>query len=120
MATIRFPPDFKEFLKLLGVHEVEYLLIGGYAVGYHGYPRATGDMRYRTIGTARTAPTATLKSMPILTSIARLDRSVSLLMVVAPWYSLRHRSRLLVSGPVVSAPPARRSECRRRKFVLVR
>lgn len=25
-------------------HHVEYLLIGGYAVGYHGYPRATGDM----------------------------------------------------------------------------
>ena len=25
-------------------HEVEYLLIGGYAVGYHGYPRTTADM----------------------------------------------------------------------------
>ncbi len=25
-------------------HQVKYLLIGGYAVGYHGYPRATGDM----------------------------------------------------------------------------
>lgn len=38
------PPDFKEFLRLLGAHEVEYLLIGGYAVGYYGYPRPTGDM----------------------------------------------------------------------------
>jgi hypothetical protein len=27
------PPDFKEFLRLLAAHEVEYLLIGGYAVG---------------------------------------------------------------------------------------
>jgi hypothetical protein len=44
MATIRLPPDFKEFLKLLNAHDVEYLLIGGYAVGYHGYPRATADM----------------------------------------------------------------------------
>jgi hypothetical protein len=44
MATIRLPPDFKEFLKLLNAHQVEYLLIGGYAVGYHGYPRATADM----------------------------------------------------------------------------
>jgi hypothetical protein len=44
MATIRFPPDFKEFLQLLTVHQVDYLLIGGYAVAYHGYPRATGDM----------------------------------------------------------------------------
>jgi predicted nucleotidyltransferase len=43
MATI-LPPDFKEFLKLLKEHEVRYLLIGGYAVGYHGYARATEDM----------------------------------------------------------------------------
>jgi len=38
------PSEFKEFLKLLNEAEVEYLLIGGYAVGYHGYPRATADM----------------------------------------------------------------------------
>ena len=41
---MRLPPDFKEFLKLLNLYQVEYLLIGGYAVAYHGYPRATGDM----------------------------------------------------------------------------
>jgi hypothetical protein len=41
---IKLPPDFKEFLKLLNDKEVEYLLIGGYAVGYHGYPRATNDI----------------------------------------------------------------------------
>lgn len=44
MDTIHLPADFKEFLKLLNDHQVEYLLIGGYAVGYHGYPRATADM----------------------------------------------------------------------------
>ena len=44
MATILLPPDFKEFLKLLNSHEVAYLLIGGYAVNYHGYARATADM----------------------------------------------------------------------------
>lgn len=44
MVTIQLPLDFKEFLKLLNSHQVEYLLVGGYAVGYHGYPRATGDM----------------------------------------------------------------------------
>ena len=44
MATTRLPPDFKEFLRLLNSHQVEYLLIGGHAVGYHGYPRATADM----------------------------------------------------------------------------
>ena len=42
--AMTLPPDFKEFLKLLKEHDVRYLLIGGYAVGYHGYPRATDDM----------------------------------------------------------------------------
>lgn len=40
----RLPTDFKEFLQLLHSRQVEYLLIGGYAVGYYGYPRATGDI----------------------------------------------------------------------------
>ena len=38
------PSDFKEFLNLLRSNGVRYLLIGGYAVIYHGFPRATGDM----------------------------------------------------------------------------
>ena len=44
MEKIELHQDFKDFLKLLNSHNVEYLLVGGYAVGYHGYPRATGDM----------------------------------------------------------------------------
>ena len=44
MATPLLPPDFKEFLRLLNENSVEYLLIGGYAVGYYGYVRATADM----------------------------------------------------------------------------
>ncbi len=41
---IELPLDFKEFLKLLNDRGVQYLLIGGYAVAYYGYPRATGEM----------------------------------------------------------------------------
>ena len=41
---LSLPDDFKEFLKLLNCYQIEYLLIGGFAVGYHGYPRATNDM----------------------------------------------------------------------------
>jgi len=41
---IELPLDFKEFLKLLNDKGVQYLLIGGYAVAYHGYPRATSDI----------------------------------------------------------------------------
>lgn len=44
MEQIEFPQDFSEFLKLLNDHNVEYLLIGGFAVAIYGYPRATADM----------------------------------------------------------------------------
>jgi hypothetical protein len=36
--------DFLEFLRLLTDHKVRYVVIGGYAVAFHGYPRYTGDM----------------------------------------------------------------------------
>ena len=36
--------DFREFLRLLNASRVDYLLVGGYAVGLHGYPRATVDL----------------------------------------------------------------------------
>jgi predicted nucleotidyltransferase len=44
MEQIEFPQDFSGFLKLPNAHHVEYLLIGGFAVAIHGYPRATAVM----------------------------------------------------------------------------
>lgn len=38
--------DFKEFIELLNEHDVNYLVIGGYAVNYHGYPRYTKDLGF--------------------------------------------------------------------------
>lgn len=38
------PPDFKEFLRLLNSAKIEYLIVGGFAVSFHGYPRPTGDL----------------------------------------------------------------------------
>jgi hypothetical protein len=35
---------FLSFLELLGKHGAEYLVVGGYAVGIHGFPRYTGDL----------------------------------------------------------------------------
>lgn len=35
---------FQEFIELLEKRKVSYLLVGGYAVGYHGFPRYTGDL----------------------------------------------------------------------------
>ncbi len=36
--------DFKEFIVLLNTHNVRYLVIGGYAVAFHGHPRYTKDI----------------------------------------------------------------------------
>lgn len=41
---IQLARDFKEFLRLLNSNHAEYLIVGGFAVAYHGYPRPTGDM----------------------------------------------------------------------------
>lgn len=34
-------PDFEEFIASLNAHRVRYLIVGGYAVGFHAKPRAT-------------------------------------------------------------------------------
>ena len=36
--------DFREFLALLNAHEVEFMIVGGYALAFHGAPRFTGDI----------------------------------------------------------------------------
>ena len=36
--------DFKELLELLNKHEVEYVVVGGHALAFHGAPRYTGDI----------------------------------------------------------------------------
>lgn len=36
--------DFKEFIQLLNDNQVRYLVVGGYAVAVHGYPRYTKDI----------------------------------------------------------------------------
>lgn len=37
-------PDFRELLALFNAHHVEYLIVGGYALAFHGAPRFTGDL----------------------------------------------------------------------------
>ena len=39
-----FNPDFREFLLALNKNAVRYVLVGGYSVIYHGFPRTTGDL----------------------------------------------------------------------------
>jgi hypothetical protein len=37
-------PDFKELLALFNDHRVSYVIVGGYALAFHGAPRFTGDL----------------------------------------------------------------------------
>ena len=37
-------PDFKELFESLNAHKVDYLVVGGYAMAFHGAPRVTGDI----------------------------------------------------------------------------
>jgi hypothetical protein len=41
---VKLADDLREFVALLNSANVEYLIVGGHAVGYHGYPRYTGDI----------------------------------------------------------------------------
>jgi hypothetical protein len=46
MGQRPLPEDFKDFIRFLNSNEVEYLLVGGWAVGLYGNPRATKDIDF--------------------------------------------------------------------------
>ena len=46
MEKRRLPDDFKEFIQCLNSNNVQYLLLGGWAVGIYGHPRATKDIDF--------------------------------------------------------------------------
>jgi len=46
MAKKQLPDDFKEFIQCLNSNNVRYLLVGGWAIGIYGHPRATKDIDF--------------------------------------------------------------------------
>jgi hypothetical protein len=46
MGRKQLPEDFREFIHLLNRNKVRYLLVGGWAVGFYGNPRATKDIDF--------------------------------------------------------------------------
>ena len=46
MDRKQLPEDFIEFIRFLNAHKVRYLLVGGWAVGIYGNPRATKDIDF--------------------------------------------------------------------------
>jgi hypothetical protein len=41
---MKIPKDLREFVALLNADHVKYVIVGGYAVAFHGRPRFTGDI----------------------------------------------------------------------------
>jgi len=52
---VKLQRDLKEFIELLNSHGVEYLVVGGHAVAFHGYPRYTGDIDFLVRATEQNA-----------------------------------------------------------------
>jgi len=46
LNKLELPEDFKDFINFLNKNNVEYLLVGGWAVTFHGNPRLTGDIDF--------------------------------------------------------------------------
>jgi len=46
MAKKQLPQDFKDFINLLNLNKVKYLLLGGWSVGFYGNPRDTKDIDF--------------------------------------------------------------------------
>uniref|UniRef100_Q029N6 Nucleotidyltransferase family protein n=1 Tax=Solibacter usitatus (strain Ellin6076) TaxID=234267 RepID=Q029N6_SOLUE len=47
--------DLREFIELLNSNEVEYLVVGAFAVAFHGFPRYTADLDLLVRPTAENA-----------------------------------------------------------------
>ena len=46
MKASHFSPDIQEFIRLLSINKVRYVIVGGEAVIYYGYARLTGDVGF--------------------------------------------------------------------------
>jgi hypothetical protein len=43
---MKLSKDLREFVELLNSRKIKYLLVGGHAVAFHGFPRFTGDVDF--------------------------------------------------------------------------
>jgi hypothetical protein len=65
--------DLREFIVLLNSHHVEYLLVGGHAVAFHGHPRFTGDIDFLV----RTTPENASRVLSVLSDFGFADLSIT-------------------------------------------
>ena len=53
---MKLDEDLREFVALLISGEVDFLVVGGHALAFHGYPRYTGDVDFWVRPDPRNAP----------------------------------------------------------------
>jgi hypothetical protein len=46
VQRLKIHPDFSEFVEALGKNGVEFVIVGSFALAFHGYPRATEDIDF--------------------------------------------------------------------------
>jgi len=73
---VKLQRDLREFIELLNSHGVEYLVVGGHAVAFHGYPRFTGDVDFFVRRTEANAHRLTAALAEFGFDQAHLDASV--------------------------------------------
>ena len=56
MVEMPFADDLRAFLKSLAAAKAEFIVVGGYAVAFHGFPRNTDDLDIWVRATADNAP----------------------------------------------------------------
>jgi hypothetical protein len=83
LGNLELSLDFKEFFESLNKNDVRYLVVGGYAVAFHGHPRYTKDIDVWIEATPENA--------------ARLIQSLHSSRTSAPWvvYRIWPTSRIL-------------------------
>ena len=71
--------DLREFVELLNSLKVEYVVVGGHAVAFHGHPRFTGDIDFLLAPTAANAARVIAclrraKDLADVATLVRIDR----------------------------------------------
>ena len=92
-----FNEDFRDFIKALNQNEVKYILVGGYSVILHGYPRTTGDM---DVWVERTPINYTCLSKAFSAfGMPMFDMNETNFLTHPNWDVFRRRGRLFDSSP---------------------
>src|SRR5688572_275818 len=80
VLSAQLQTDLSEFIELLNSRKVEYLVVGGHAVAFHGHPRFTGDIDFFI----NASPENAQRVLDVLASFGFGDLGIALTDLTAP------------------------------------